>query len=947
MKGLCFVLILAMGCAAKASPSLLFTEVCVANIDQTIDYSNNYGGWVELYNPTDEDVSLNGWYLSDDAEMLTKHRLSGYGVLKPGCYACLFFGHNALDGEYGPDAAKQVRFKLNRKGGMLYLSRNGTDADVSLTYPRSVPRCSYARVRPDAGEWQYCGLPTPGRANAGHYARECLPAPEISQDSRLFTDAFDVQVGIPEGATLRYTTDGSTPTLANGQTSAGGLFRVSQTIVLRLRLFADDMLPSAVVTRTYIYKDRDYYLPVVAVSTDPRNLYDNMTGCYVDGKNGIEGRGSKGKSNLNMDWERPVNFEYLTADGRMVINQETSFEVAGGWSRHFKPASFKVQARKLYDGNGTFGHPVFAGKPYCEYKQLLIRNGGNNNRTYGGPRIMDAVTQQVLTSSGFYVDAQEYQPAHVFVNGKYLAMMNVREPTNRFHGAANYGYDDDETDGFEYSSGSYHQKGGTREAFDRMIQMSAEADTDEGYTRLAELLDIEEFVRYMAAICYTGSGDWVLNDNNVKGYRAQDGGRFHFVFFDQDLTWEHTDNVEELEADGNEIIELYRNLKRNPTFRGQFVAAYCILHGSIYTPERCRHIADSICALVKDALSFDNRSTTATYRMLQETMWEDSHREARINSLMQAYALSNRINVSIGTNCPYARLQIEGVDVPFDRFSGVLFAPVSLSTSAAEGFRFVGWRDQSGRWLSHEKECQITQDGSYTAVYEKAASVSPVCINEVSAANDIYVNDYGKRADWIELYNRSEEPVDVAGWSLTLALSQGSNTAQLTSLPEGTGEALVIQPSGHLVVWCDGKPSVSQLHLPFKLNNADGSKLLLVSADGEWKDSLCYDAHSSKETVGRYPDGGSSSRTFYHPTIGTHNMASTYDSRVTADTNAVSPPALVDETEGISYYTLSGIRVLKPALGGIYIKVVRYKNGQKQRCKVCMSGPAGDYGRGL
>ena len=72
MKGLCFVLILAMGCAAKASPSLLFTEVCVANIDQTIDYSNNYGGWVELYNPTDEDVSLNGWYLSDDAEMLTK-----------------------------------------------------------------------------------------------------------------------------------------------------------------------------------------------------------------------------------------------------------------------------------------------------------------------------------------------------------------------------------------------------------------------------------------------------------------------------------------------------------------------------------------------------------------------------------------------------------------------------------------------------------------------------------------------------------------------------------------------------------------------------------------------------------------------------------------------------------------------------------------------------------
>ena len=139
----------------------------------------------------------------------------------------------------------------------------------------------------------------------------------------------------------------------------------------------------------------------------------------------------------------------------MVINQKTSFEVAGGWSRHFKPASFEVHAKKLYDGNGHFPQSPFAAKPYCEYQQLMIRNGGNNNRTNGGPRIMDAITQQVLATSGFYVDAQEYQPVHVFINGKYLAMMNVREPSNRFHGVANYGYDDDEIDGFEYSSGDY------------------------------------------------------------------------------------------------------------------------------------------------------------------------------------------------------------------------------------------------------------------------------------------------------------------------------------------------------------------------------------------------------------------------------------------------------------------------------------------------------------
>lgn len=914
----CAAIAVAMGIHmnAQSNDAVICTEVCVANIDQTIDYSNNYGGWIELYNTTEEDVSLNGWYVSDDAMNLTKHKLSGYGVLNPGCYQCVFFDHNAADGEYGSNAEKQVRFKLNRKGGTLYLSSNGSDVDLSITYPESVPRCSFARVSLDADEWQYCGLPTPGQANAGHYAQEILPSPDVDCDSKVFTSELDVHVQIPLGTTLRYTTDGSTPTFTNGQTSSDGLFLISRNTVLRLRLFSDDMLPSAVVTRTYIYKDRNYYLPIVAVATDPRNLYDNMVGCYVDGRNGIEGRGSKGTSNLNMDWERPVNFEYLTADGRMVINQETSFEVAGGWSRHFKPASFKVQAKKLYDGNSTFGYPVFAGKPYCEYKQLLIRNGGNNNKTYGGPRIMDAITQQVLTSSGFYVDAQEYQPAHVFLNGKYLAMMNVREPNNRFHGCANYGYDNDETDGFEYSSGGYHQKGGTREAFDRMIQSSKDAGTEEGYRGVRELLDVDEFVRYMAAICYTGSGDWVVNNNNVKGYRAQDDGKFHFVFFDQDLTWEHTGNVVELEADGNEIVELYHNLKLSPTFRQQFVAAYCILHGSIYTPERCQYITDSICALVKDALSFDARYTTTTYRILQNYMWGEAGRDARIKSLMQAYALSDSIHVGIGTNCASARIHINGMDVPFGKFSGVLFPPVSVSTESAEGYRFVGWRDQQGQWIGREKECPVTTGGTYTAVYENTEDVSPVCINEVSAANDIFVNDYGKQADWIELYNRGHEPIDVAGWWFS-----DDETDSAKYQIDNSGDASTIIPSGgHLVIWCDGKPSVSQLHLPFKLKNADACTLFLQSADSEWKDAMLYDAHSSKETIGRYPDGGSSIWTFYHPTIGTCNMATSYDRGAKALPNVVRSPFIADEKENTGYYTVSGMRVLEPTRGGIYIK---------------------------
>ena len=84
------------GQVTAASCPLRFTEVCVANIDQTIDHSNNYGSWVELHNPTDDTVSIEGWYVSDDAGDLKKHRLQGTERIGPRGYGCLFFGHHAV-----------------------------------------------------------------------------------------------------------------------------------------------------------------------------------------------------------------------------------------------------------------------------------------------------------------------------------------------------------------------------------------------------------------------------------------------------------------------------------------------------------------------------------------------------------------------------------------------------------------------------------------------------------------------------------------------------------------------------------------------------------------------------------------------------------------------------------------------------------------------------------
>ena len=71
----------------------------------------------------------------------------------------------------------------------------------------------------------------------------------------------------------------------------------------------------------------NYTLPVVSVVCDWDFLYSSEIGVMTTGPNGRPGNGQSQKCNWNMDWERPVNFSYLTADGEMVLNQDVNLEM--------------------------------------------------------------------------------------------------------------------------------------------------------------------------------------------------------------------------------------------------------------------------------------------------------------------------------------------------------------------------------------------------------------------------------------------------------------------------------------------------------------------------------------------------------------------------------------------------------------------------------------------
>ncbi|MBO4800751.1 MAG: CotH kinase family protein [Bacteroidaceae bacterium] len=877
--------------------AIILNEVMQANVDMYVDPSFNYGGWAELYNTTDRAISMDGLFVSDDPADLRKMPLdSRHGAIPAHGFLCLWFDH------YSRWAPAMVNFKLDADGGTLYLTRDDGTILLQANYPAAISRVSYARTTDGGDTWGYTAEPTPAASNAtSHFAAQRLEPPVIDQNGGFFTDAFTAHVEIPQGTTLRYTTNGSTPTLSNGDISRDGKFDIQRTTTLRLRLFQDGKLPSPVVTRSYIYKDKDYSLPVISIVSDNENLYGNELGIFVQGRgNGRPGNGQSSKCNWNMDWDRPVNMEYFTEEGQSVFNQEVGIEAAGGWSRAWTPHSFNIKASKIYEGVNRMEYQFFDDKPFLRHKALKVRNGGNDNNC----RIKDAAIQEVVKTSGLNIETQAYKPVHIFENGQYIGVLNLREPNNRNYAFAHYGIDTDTQDQWKMSPDSgYVQQTGTRDSWEELLTLAQSATDPVTYNMIGDLLDIEEFINYLAVELYICGTDWP--QNNIKSFRdrnaeGEPNGRFRFVVFDTDgafatgtpfntfsdkqwKTFDRLYGVSDLYPNNYifaeiEFVTLFNRLTQNDEFRKQFIDQFCIVAGSVFEPKRAAEVINAMVRYVTPAMRIEGRSPSNSANEVRNNL-SSSRQSSMVENMRSFFRLKSPQTVKLGTNLDEAVLLINGLQVPTGQFSGKLFAPVTVTAAAPAGYRFIGWKKGEVIVCDTESyELPTTGNVSIIATYEpleasdkQAWDAHPVKINEVSAGNDIFVNDYFKKEDWIELYNTTDAPIDLAGMFLT----DNPEKPEKFQIPASDGSFSSIIPAhGHLVLWADKLESLSQLHTGFKLANEEAS-VILTAQDHSWADTLTYCAHLGSQSVGLFPDGSSNLYVMDRPTIGQANVLTT------------------------------------------------------------------------
>jgi hypothetical protein len=203
--------------------------------------------------------------------------------------------------------------------------------------------------------------------------------------------------------------------------------------------------------------------------------------------------------------------------------------------------------------------------------------------------------------------------------------------------------------------------------------------------------------------------------------------------------------------------------------------------------------------------------------------------------------------------------------------------------------------------------------------------ITPVRINEVSASNGIYVNEFFKHNDWIELYNTTDQPIDVDGMYLSDNLNKPQKYQISKTIASDPSIKIntIIPAHGYLIIWCDKLEPKSQLHASFKLE-AEGGDILLTAADGSWSDHLVYTAMKSDETVGRYPDGSNNVYVMNIPTIAKTNVMSSYAVDVQEIITGISETMAEQRESNDRIFNLKGQAVQGTLTPGIYIK-----NGKK------------------
>jgi CotH protein/chitobiase/beta-hexosaminidase-like protein/lamin tail-like protein len=643
------------------------------------------------------------------------------------------------------------------------------------------------------------------------------------------------------GATIYYTLDGSTPNSRSDIYTTP--INCTSTTIIRAVARKGKML-SKVIGHTYFINEPYTNFPVISIGVTPSILFDPEHGLYVKGPNAQDSTWKLDGANFWSRKEIKVNTEFFEVDGENEFNSVTGLRLFGGMSRLFPQKSMTIVTRDRY-GKKRIKHKVFEKDGLKKYKFLVLRNSGSD---WGKSHFRDALMTGLLED--WDIEKQDYRPAHVYLNGKYWGIYNIREKVNRYFINGHQDIDKDSIDLIEHR---ITLKLGSTRHYRKMIQFVEQNSLADptNYAYLQSQMDVDNFMQYQIAQIYFDNRD---AGGNIKFWRPQtEDGKWRWIMYDTDWGFGlqskdaykfnslafHTDANGPSWPNPPWSTFLLRKLLENPTFKQEFLTRFADHLNSTFASSR---VESAINGMYEQLLPEMDRHLERWN--LKEENWKFHINIMRTFAkerpdyvrmhLMEMFDTGDLVNLEAEATTGGQLVINDQIKIENKLFKGQYFEkiPVQIRAIPKFGYRFIGWKgveldNNSLEATIYLERGKTTSIKALFAPYKHPLAGS-VMINEISCNNN-------KSGDWIEIYNYSKESVSLNNWYLT-------DNKHYFKIPDVT-----ISPKDYVVL-CQNKEKFLKIHPGFNIIgdfhfglNKRHETLGLFTADGAAIDSVSYD----------------------------------------------------------------------------------------------------------
>lgn len=569
-----------IGVVAAATPIVrggLVINEFVGNGSTLTDEDGATQDWIEIWNSSNAAVNLAGHYLSNNAASPAQWAFPSK-VLAPNEYLVVFASSK---NRTNPAANLHTSFNIPGGGGYLALKKDdGAGGYLTLTefnpFPALVSGGSYGSSDTE-GYVGFIETPTPGAPNAETYAGFIQPVAFGTPRGR-YSSAFNLTLtcATPD-VTIRYTTDGSQPSISHGSIYTGPV-NIASTTVFRAVAVRAGWKASAVETHSYLFiddivnqsaasaiaqgwpvlsvngqvyrygmalpnvtagggdlnalKNALAAAPSVCLNLNPADFHHTSTGIYSN------------PSKRGRFWERESSLEIIEPDGSTATQIDCGVRIRGNASRSTSNPkhAFHLYFRSIY-GDGDLIYPLFGAEGSVRrFDQIDMRCEQNHSWSYGNSTNNALMREEFARKSQGDIGQPYSRSAyfHLYINGIYWGVFNWQEKTEADYAANQFGGTDSDYDTAKSagSSGSYNTEMtdgnfiAWRQLFDLCLQLK-NAATESTRTSLylqmrglnpdggrnvnyPVLLDADNLIDYQLITFYAGSHDGPMYVGNAS-----------------------------------------------------------------------------------------------------------------------------------------------------------------------------------------------------------------------------------------------------------------------------------------------------------------------------------------------------------------------------------------------------------------------------------------------